>query len=292
MEIADTHYPLHIQRLETAAGISLAYTNAGQGIPLLFLHGLGSYLKAWQKNIGFLSQHFRCLALDLPGFGKSSKEGFRPGMHFYADVVKEFLEKLEIEECYLVGHSMGGQVAIHTAFHYPEQVKKLALMAPAGLEQFSLAEGSILESWFSPEKLLDASLATVEKNVRANFHQFPEDAQALLEDRLNYTRCRDYPRFCQVLSACVSAMLHEPVYELLPQLRMPVLIAFGQQDAYIPSPLLHPQLKLEEVVQNAAARIPEAHVSFMDRCGHFPQWEQAEEVNRLLLEFLKKELEV
>lgn len=285
MQISDTQYPLHTRCLETEAGIRLAYADVGQGFPLLFLHGLGSYGPAWQKNISYLNTRFRCLAPDLPGFGKSGKEGVTPGMGYYADVVREFLDLLKIEHCYLIGHSMGGQVALHTALRYPERIKKLSLMAPAGLETFSPAEARQLQDWFRPQKLLQAPLATVEKNVRANFHHFPNDARQLLEDRLNYTRCTDYPLFCRILSQCVTSMIEEPVYDLLPQLQMPVQIIFGRQDRYIPSPLLHPGLALEEMVREATGRIPQAEVHFLDRCGHFVQWEQTEEVNELLKAF-------
>ncbi|EMR02111.1 Haloalkane dehalogenase [Cesiribacter andamanensis AMV16] len=82
MLISDTPYPLPTRYLTTKAGLPLAYTDVGQGPPLLFIHGLGSYLPAWQKNIAFLSPHFRCLALDLPGFGKSGKEGVTPAWPF------------------------------------------------------------------------------------------------------------------------------------------------------------------------------------------------------------------
>ena len=289
MLIADTPYPLNVSYLETAAGIQVAYTEEGQGFSLLLLHGLGSYLPAWQKNLPYLSKHFRCLALDLPGFGKSSKEGFTPGMTFYAGIVNEFLERLEIGKCYLAGHSMGGQVAIHTALRYPQKVLKLALLAPAGIETFSPAEVLHMKEWFSVEKLLHAPLSSVEKNVRANFHAFPEDAQVLLKDRLQYTRCTDYLLFCQTLSACVSAMVQEPVYEQLPELQMPVLLLFGLQDRYIPSPLLHPQLSLKRMASSAADQIPEVQLYFIDQCGHFIQWEQPEQVNKLLLNFFGDE---
>lgn len=286
MNIADTVYPLPSRYLETAAGLTLAYTNAGQGFPLLFLHGLGSYFPAWKKNIAALSSHYQCLAPDLPGFGKSSKEGITPGMHFWTEVVNEFLDQLGIEQCHLVGHSMGGQVAMHLANRFPARIRKLSLIAPAGLETFTPPEAQQLKAWFSPVALQHAPLSTTESAIRANFHHFPQDAQQLVADRLHYTHCSDYPRFCQHLSEAVAAMLNEPVFPLLPHLKMPVQVIFGRQDRYIPNPLLHPDLPLEVLVREAAAQLPDVQLHFLDRCGHFAQWEQAKEVNRLLLEFL------
>lgn len=288
MLIADTSYPHPVHTLQGVGGGSLAYTEQGAGFPLVFIHGLGSAIPAWQKNIPFLSTHFRCLALDLPGYGKSAKEGFTPGMEYYAHMINSFLEKMQISECHLAGHSMGGQVAIHTALRYSQKVKKLALLAPAGLETFSAAEAGRLKSWFEADKVLAAGAEIIEQNVKANFHRFPDDAQSILQDRLQYKACDDYGRFCQVLSDSVGAMLQEPVYERLRQLFMPVLILFGRQDAYIPSPLLHPGLDLEAMLEVAVAAIPKGSYRLLDSCGHFIQWEQAEQVNKLLLGFLKE----
>jgi pimeloyl-ACP methyl ester carboxylesterase len=288
MLITDTPYPLPVHTLQGAGGLSLAYTEQGEGLPLVFIHGLGSYLPAFAKNLPLLSQDFRCLALDLPGYGKSAKEGFTPGMAFYADVVSDFLDKLQISECYLAGHSMGGQVAMHAALKYPQKVKKLALLAPAGLEAFTADEGRQMKAWFSPEKVYAAGTEIIEQNIKANFHCFPEDAQPILQDRLQYKACDDYGRFCQVLSDSVGAMLQEPVYEKLLQLSMPVLILFGRQDAYIPSPLLHPGLELDAMLAAAVAGIPKGSYKLLDSCGHFIQWEQAEQVNKLLLDFLEE----
>ncbi len=287
MLIADTPYPLQNKLIKGAGTLSLAYAAQGEGFPLLFIHGLGSSIPAWQKNIPFLSRYFYCLALDLPGYGKSSKEGVHAGMEFYADVVSDFLDKLQLPACYLLGHSMGGQVAIHTALKYPEKVKKLALMAPAGLETFSPDEGQQLKQWFAPEKVFAAGADVVEQNVKANFHHFPADAQVLLQDRVRYKSCSDYRTFCQVVSDSVAAMLNDPVYARLPSLDMPVLMLFGRQDAYIPSKLLHPNLELETMLQEVQSRMPNLHYHLLDACGHFVQWEQAEQVNHYLLEFLK-----
>ena len=287
MLIADSPYPLHVKKVELSAGISLAYSEAGRGFPLLFIHGLGSYLPAFAKNLPVLSGHYRCIALDLPGYGKSTKEGITAGMEFYVDVIHAFLEALQIKACYLAGHSMGGQVAIHTALKYPQKIKKLALLAPAGLETFSPQEARQVANWFAPEKVLQAGTDIIEQNVKANFHDFPADAQSLLADRLHYKNCSDYPLFCQVVSDSVIAMLQEPVVEKLPRLSMPVLVLFGRQDAYIPSPLLHPELSLEDMLEVTIAGIPQGSYSLLDCCGHFVQWEQAEQVNKRLLEFLE-----
>jgi pimeloyl-ACP methyl ester carboxylesterase len=287
MLIADIIYPLDTHKIVLSDGVSLAYTNVGQGFPLVFVHGLGSCIPAWIKNISFLSQYYRCLALDLPGYGKSSKLGFTAGMKFYAQIVSDFLDRMQIPACYLVGHSMGGQVAIHTALKCPEKIKKLALLAPAGIETFNEMEAAQLKSWFEAEKVYKAGAEIVERNIKANFHCFSADALPILQDRLQYKECDDYNYFCQAIADSVEAMLKEPVYNKLQELLMPVLILFGKQDAYIPSQLLHPRLELETILKEAINGIPLVSYHLIDFCGHFVQWEQAERVNNYLLDFLR-----
>lgn len=288
MLIADIPYPFLTKKLELAKGLQLAYADVGEGFPLLFIHGLGSAMPAWSRNIPYLSRHYRCLILDLPGYGKSSKEGFEAGMWFYASIIDDFLDKLQLPQCYLLGHSMGGQVAIHTALRFPDRIKVLALAAPAGLETFTALEAEQVSAWFAVEKVLKAGPEMIEQNMKANFYQFPEAARQLLQDRLQYRNCIDYPSFCRTLSASVSAMLSEPVYENMSQLSMPVLIVFGRQDAYIPNPMLHPGLSLKVILKEATAHVPTATYSLLDQCGHFVQFEQASAFNAQLLNFLQE----
>jgi pimeloyl-ACP methyl ester carboxylesterase len=288
MLIADTVYSFHTQTMRLAAGTTLAFSDTGRGFPLLLIHGLGSYMKAWSKNIPFLSRHFRCLALDLPGYGKSSKSGFSPGMEYYAAVIREFMDRMQIPACYLAGHSMGGQVAIHSALGNPDRISKLALAAPAGLETFTAPEAQQLAAWFEQEKVRKAGPAIVTENLKANFYRFPDDARSMLADRLQYMNCADYPDFCRAVSQGVWSMLKEPVYDKLPQLKMPVLIIFGRQDAYIPNRLLHPSLDQEKIAKGASALIPKASFHMLEQCGHFVQFEQAEAFNKQLLNFLSR----
>ena len=89
------NYGTEVKRMTLSDDIQLAYTEQGSGTPLLFIHGLGSYLPAWNKNVAALSKNYECIAVDLPGYGHSSKGNYEGSMSFYAGLLKEFLEKLE-----------------------------------------------------------------------------------------------------------------------------------------------------------------------------------------------------
>ena len=108
-------YPADTKKIALPDGVEIAYVDRGQGpFTLLFVHGLGTYLKAWQKNLDSLSGQYRCIALDLPGYGKSGKGDYAFGMSFFASHLQAFCEALDLQNVVLVGHSMGG----HTLFPY------------------------------------------------------------------------------------------------------------------------------------------------------------------------------
>ena len=126
----DIDYGVEVKTIKVKGNISVAYTDEGKGTNLGFIHGLASYLPAWKKNTAVLKDSYRCIALDLPGYGKSDKGNYEVSMEFYADVVAEFCSQLKLSQVVLVGHSMGGQVAISAALKYPELVARLVLIAP------------------------------------------------------------------------------------------------------------------------------------------------------------------
>ncbi len=81
----------------------IAYIDEGRSDKIiLFIHGLGSYIPAWRFNISELKNHFRCVALDLPGFGKSDKTIHSGTMEFYSEIVSLFLHKMKIEKVNMV----------------------------------------------------------------------------------------------------------------------------------------------------------------------------------------------
>ena len=101
-------YDYPVKYAELKNDIKLAYIDEGKGSEtILMIHGLGSYLPAWKKNIGELSKNYRVIAVDLPGYGKSSKIPHSGLMTFYAEVIADFIQKLELGPVNLAGHSMG-----------------------------------------------------------------------------------------------------------------------------------------------------------------------------------------
>ncbi len=284
----DWEYPYEVHHVELSDSTEIAYIDEGKGkCTLLFLHGLGSYLKAWTKNIEVLKEDYRCIALDLPGYGKSSKENEVSDMTFFAETVRSFMDKLKLKKVILVGHSMGGQVAMHTVLKSDRNIKKLILIAPAGFETFTEQESTWLQSVYTAELIKATTEEQIAKNFEINFFQMPDDARFMIEDRLYMRQTVEYDDYCEMVPKCVKGMLDEPVFEELPGIKMPTLVVYGKNDYLIPNKYLHPDLTPIEVAVSGQKQIAKSTLKMIPNAGHFVQWEQSEEVNKVILKFLK-----
>ncbi len=104
MEFEEIPYPFQVKKANLSDTMTIAYTELGSGNQtIIFIHGLGSYLPAWKNNLPELSKHYRCIAIDLPGYGKSSKKPHSGMMDFYADVIIKFMDELNLKSATLGG---------------------------------------------------------------------------------------------------------------------------------------------------------------------------------------------
>lgn len=279
-------YPFPVRMAHLSNAISVAYTDLGEGPQtLVFLHGLGSYLKGWQKNLEILQEDFRCIALDFPGYGKSTKGNLPYGMKFFAQIVEEFIHSLGLKNVVIVGHSMGAQVAVTLAAAQPAFLQKLVLIAPAGFETFSTREREWFSRLYSPTLLKQITKDQLIRNFEINFHQFPDDARFMIEDRLAMLDTAEYDHFCDMIPLCIQRMLQEPVYDLLPEINVPTLVLFGENDLLIPNKILHPLQNTFSIAHKGTARLPHGRLEMLRPCGHFVQWECASAVNRSIRNF-------
>ena len=280
-------YPYEVHTVNLPNETTVAYTDHSEGEQtLLLIHGLGSYLPAWKMNIDELSSEYRVIALDLPGYGKSSKSADQHTIPFFAETIIQLLDELDIAQTSVVGHSMGGQIALYLAAHSPDRVEKLILAAPAGFEQFTEQDRLAFRGTVSAQGIANTPEAMIRQNIESNFYQFPEEAEFMITDRLQMMNEPDFDDYANAQAESIFAMLNEPVWDLLPEIHQPVLVVFGKQDALIPNPYLHPDLTVESVAKAGSERMPNATLKLIDEAGHFVHFEQAEEFNRMVLEFL------
>ncbi len=268
-------------------GVDISYVELGRGEPtLLLLHGLNSYIPAWSRNLDDLAARHHVVAIDLPGYGRSSKANYRYSMAFFARAVEGVIEALRLGRVVLVGHSMGGQVALTHALAYPGRAEALVLAAPAGFETFSPGERAALIETLSKQ----AIALTPPERIYAGFAStfagdVPADAMFMVRDRIAIIGGPDFDGFCYAVARSVAAMAYGPVFERLPAIAVPVLAVFGSDDRLIPNPLIHGG-STRAVAERAVARLPRGRLVMLPRVGHFVQWEAAAAFDRLLLDFV------
>lgn len=255
---------------------------------LIFIHGLGSYLKAWERNVPELKKYFRCIALDLPGYGKSSKQIHSGKVSFYTEIISDFIKALRLKNVTLVGHSMGGQIAMAFALDYPQLISNLILVAPAGFELFNDEEIELLKKIVSPKILFNTSDHQVRLNYKLNFYKMPSEADSMIADRISIKNDHKFFNHCTIVSKSLFGLLKAPVFNRLPEIKIPALILFGLNDSLIPNRLLH-HTTTKEIAEAGASRIKNSTLIFFDECGHFIQYEKPNQFNKALLTFLKKD---
>lgn len=281
-------YNLPVKNIQLSSG-KLAYVEKGKGQSILFIHGLGGNLSHWLKTVSELSTAYKCIAIDLPGYGWSDKQVDTKGkdrLQFYADVISEFLKKKKIKKVILAGHSMGGQTAIIAALQN-KRVKKLILAAPAGLETFTEKEGQLLMNATPASVFEKQDEAVIRNNFKLNFFQQASDVEQLIQDRLRMKSCTDFKLYCETVSAGVKGMLSHPVKNSLKYLSMPVLILFGSNDGLIPNKYLHPLLKTDELAKQSAQLMRNCKVEMINNAGHMVQFEKSNETNLIIKNFIQ-----
>lgn len=267
---------------------TIAYADEGDGNKtLLFVHGLSSNLDSWKKNIAGLKSDFRAIAIDLPGYGKSSRGKTDYSLAEYAGILNDLAKKMDLKNVTLVGHSMGGQIAMHSVLKYPETYKKLILIAPAGIETFTAQEAALMKDSYTPAMVMAASDEQVLANYKMNFYSFPEDAQGMVDDRIAMKSAQDFPGYAETVVNNIRAMLEEPVIDEIGEIEVPVLMIFGKNDMLIPNKYFHPSESIASLIETSEEKFNNIKVKTIDKAGHFVNFEKAEKVNKKIRDFLE-----
>ena len=246
----------------------ISYTDSGEGNAIVLLHGFLENKKMWAEYVKLFSEKYRVITIDLLGHGESDCLGYVHEMEDNANVVYEVLQSLKIEKVTILGHSMGGYVALAFAELFSENIKKLVLLNSTSKED-------------SAEKKLNRTRAI--KAVKQNYFNFVSLAIANLFSENNRTRLaheiekvreQALKTPLQGIVASLEGMkirkdrewlLHENIF--------PVLLILGKKD-----PVLNYEESLTQIEDTTAEL-----VSFED--GHMSHIENKEELVPVLLDF-------
>lgn len=251
-------------------GIRMHVLAMGQGEPVLLVHGFGASSDGWYFNTKPLAQRFRVYAMDLPGFGRSSKVS-RPGfLPFLTEWLVRLLDLNGHASAHVVGSSMGGAIALQFALSYPERLQRLTLVDPAGLG--AEVNGACLHAIVE---------ARTPEDVHAAYAPcFHNPAYPLPDMVQRIDRIRQEPGAIQALRDVGSQLFRgdDALVDFRPRLssiRARTLVVWGREDRVIPVSHLE-----------AARAIPNVRTHVFDGCGHVPHFELSEAFNMLLFEFL------
>lgn len=278
-------YPVKHQKVLHDA-INIAYIDEGVGQnTILFVHGLGHSLLGWSRNVEYLKSYYRCIAIDLPGNGLSSNGQYPYSMHFFSEAIKDFISKLELKNVFLAGHSMGGQIALTFAINYSHLLKGLILCAPAGFETFNEWEISLYRNTMFFVDMVSDEETSLRKAVHNSFYIMPDNAPDFIQQLVDLMKLQNREHYRYMLDGCINAMLSEPVFDRLQEIKVPTQIIFGERDNLIPNKFIHP-ISTKSLAQTAAARFENAQLEIISQCGHFVQWEKAGQVNGVIRNFV------
>jgi len=247
---------------------NISFTDSGQGNAIVLLHGFLENKKMWAEYVALFSEKYRVITIDLLGHGESDSLGYVHEMEENANVVNEVLEHLQIEKATILGHSMGGYVALAFAELYPNKIQKLVLQNSTSKED-------------SAEKKLNRTRAI--KAVKQNYVSFVSLAIANLFSENNRTRLaveiekvktEALKTPLQGIVASLEGMkIRKDREELVRKNLFPILLVLGKKD-----PVLNYEENLAQIEDTTAEL-----VSFED--GHMSHIENKEALKSILLEF-------
>jgi pimeloyl-ACP methyl ester carboxylesterase len=247
-------------------GLAINYLTCGKGDPLIIIHGGGQGAESWMSNIRELAAHYAVYVPNLPGFGGSQLMEGNPYIPELVEFVDNFLHALKIEKCYLVGHSIGGGIALHYALRYPGKIRKLVLIS-------SLCLGKEIAFWI---RLVSATCRYLINTVSS--------VATGIEQLINFFMGPDYSLgFISPAKITLGSKITRfrgqslILSEKLPEVAVPTLVVWGDKDRVVPV----------KQAFSAASLIHDCQVKILENSGHSAYKEKLTEFSQALRRFLK-----
>jgi pimeloyl-ACP methyl ester carboxylesterase len=267
-------------RFLTIGGTRVFHHRAGRGKPLVLLHGWMVSHWVWRHILPTLAAEYDVVALDLPGFGESDRPS--PTEYGYdavafGDTLIGVLDALAIERATLVGHSMGGGVALHTAARRPERVDRLVLVDPLAYPFPIPLEGKLILTPYLGEVMFRAltTRALVRHFLKRHIYFDPGLATDEWIDYL-WERMNRPGGFGAATASLRFCARPDVIARNARAVRAPSLVVWGEEDRLFPA--------------TSARRLGDdlhaVDVTLIPRCGHAPQEERPDELVRMIGRFL------
>jgi 2-hydroxy-6-oxonona-2,4-dienedioate hydrolase len=263
-----------------AGGMPVHYHDVGAGEPVIFLHSYGPGTTAWitwHKVLGALSQHFRCILVDLPNFSKTGPIVYQDGVHaVQARTAVALMDVLGIAQAHFVGNSQGGQSSMVAAINYPDRVDRFVMGGShigTGGDRYLMANRPSEGSRATRDALADPTRENIRRYLCVHI-----DDEGLVTDELV-----DYIHRAHTWSPAFEAARRQSVsvpHDYTPELagiRAPVLLVHGRYDRMV-------AFEVSIAILN---HIADSRLVLLNNCGHWPPFEKPEEYTAHVLSFLK-----
>jgi pimeloyl-ACP methyl ester carboxylesterase len=257
---------IHSKRIKLG-NLNIRYFTGGQGEPLIVIHGGGDGARAWLENAAALSQYYSVYIPDLPGFGHSQSANDRFHLPEYVAFIEDFSSTLGLDSFHLIGHSIGGGIAIHYALKFPQKVKGLVLVSIWCLGIEAALWVRLLSHPALCRSLGEAGIAVL-KGVKWLARLF----YAPFKFANPVTRVKmDIGKTMITLRGQKTVL-----QDRLSELTMPTLLVWGDGDRIVPAAHAYA----------AAELIPDCQLHIFEGCGHSVYKQRAGEFSQLLARFL------
>jgi pimeloyl-ACP methyl ester carboxylesterase len=286
-ELTNYDYPFPVRNhlLETQQQeLAMSYMDVAAAKPngrtVVLLHGKNFSGAYWAPTIRALhAEGYRVIAPDQIGFGKSAKPAaYQFTFHGLAANTRALLDALGVGRFAVLGHSMGGMLAVRLALMEPDRVERLALVNPIGLEDWKLvAPYRTVDESFAQE--LRATPESIREYQRINYFggSWKQEYEALTEILAGWTRHPKYRRVAWNAALTSDMIFTQPVLYELGELKPPTLLVIGQRDRTavgkdrVPKEVAARMGDYPALGKSAAARIPGARLVEIAEAGHLPQ---------------------
>jgi pimeloyl-ACP methyl ester carboxylesterase len=260
--------------------------------PILLIHGFGASIGHWRQNFGVLSQEHTVYALDLLGFGASEKAIATYNVNLWVEQIYEFWQTFIQEPVILIGNSIGSLISLAAAASYPEMVKAVVAISlpdpglqkeaiPPRLLPFVETVQNIIASppLLRPIFYLVRQPAIIRRWVKLAYANPDSITDELVDILAGPPSDRGSARaFCILFRVMGSTKLGPSVKAILPDLEIPILLIWGQQDRLIPASVAKPEELME---YNSHLKLVK-----LENAGHCPHDECPEKVNQLILNWI------
>lgn len=256
---------------------SLSYWDKGAGeITLLFIHGFGEDHLVWKSQIEFLSKFYRVIAPNLPGVHCAPlpiHHSEPPSIRHYVEVMHELMHHLNIDQYYVMGHSMGGYIGLAFADYYVNHVMGLGLIHSTtyadsdAKKESRMKVAEFLKEW-GTEKYLQTATANLFSNRFKK--ENPDAIQQVIESAADISK--------EAMIQFVMAMRNRPAHtHLLTQKRIPIWMIVGEEDIAVP---------IEDSLAQTQL-LPAQNVIVLKEVGHMGMLEASDEVNQSIHRFIQ-----